>query len=336
MRIQSSKVLEPADARHSAHIPQVTALSEAYQALQTGVVDGTENPPSNLYTQRMHEVQKHRLLSNHGYLGYAVIVNKSFWDKLPSDIRQGLEKAMAEATAYANTHLRAGKRAGDRSRSKSPAGPRSMTLTPQEQAAWHTALEPVTHEMASRVGKDLIDDVPEGNQGQHQLAASLGYASHSRSAGRDTDRNFSWRLHTLSIFVAVRPSLRVSASRLLILVCRRSTSSWAQELCIYHVRVDVQSSAPPMECVPVSTSVLTWRSARVDARSCHRHRSVRLAVRRPVHRRDRQLRRSLRLDIWARHRPGIHHDLELAGMGRLPRHPGPAAVLMCFRFLQVA
>ena len=31
-------------------------------------------------------------------------------------------------------------------------------LTPQEQAVWHTALEPVTHEMASRVGKDLIDE----------------------------------------------------------------------------------------------------------------------------------------------------------------------------------
>ena len=103
------------------------AFSDVYQALQTGVVDGTENPPSNMYTQKMHEVQKYRLLSNHGYLGYAVIVNKSFWDKLPSDIRRGLEKAMAEATVYVNTDLRAGERAGDRSRSKSPAGPRSMS-----------------------------------------------------------------------------------------------------------------------------------------------------------------------------------------------------------------
>ena len=101
MRIQSSKVLE-AQIRALGAIPQVMAFSDVYQALQTGVVDGTENPPSNMYTQKMHEVQKHATLSNHGYLGYAVIVNKSFWDKLPSDIRQGLEKAMAEATAYAN------------------------------------------------------------------------------------------------------------------------------------------------------------------------------------------------------------------------------------------
>jgi hypothetical protein len=73
MRIQSSKVLE-AQMRALGAIPQVMAFSEVYQALQTGVVDGTENPPSNMYTQKMHEVQKHATVSNHGYLGYAVIV----------------------------------------------------------------------------------------------------------------------------------------------------------------------------------------------------------------------------------------------------------------------
>ena len=68
-----------------ARSPQVLAFSEVRQALQTGVVDGTENPPSNIYTQNMHEVQKHITVSNHGYLGYAVIVNKKFWDGLPAD-----------------------------------------------------------------------------------------------------------------------------------------------------------------------------------------------------------------------------------------------------------
>src|SRR5215213_8416833 len=101
MRIQASKVLD-AQMRALGANPQVLAFSEVYQALQTGVVDGTENPPSNMYTQKMHEVQKHVTVSNHGYLGYAVIVNKKFWDGLPADIRQGLEKAMSEATAYAN------------------------------------------------------------------------------------------------------------------------------------------------------------------------------------------------------------------------------------------
>ncbi|HMV01453.1 MAG TPA: TRAP transporter substrate-binding protein, partial [Rhodocyclaceae bacterium] len=101
MRIQSSKVLEE-EMRTLGALPQVMAFSEVYQALQTGVVDGTENPISNLYTQKMHEVQKFLTLTDHGYLGYAVIVNKKFWDGLPADVRGQLETAMKEATVYAN------------------------------------------------------------------------------------------------------------------------------------------------------------------------------------------------------------------------------------------
>src|ERR1700674_1606394 len=101
MRIQSSKVLE-AQMRALGAIPQVMAFSEVYQALATGVVDGTENPPSNEYTQKMHEVQKYTMLSEHGYVGYAVIANKKFWDSLPADVLANLEKAMAEATKFSN------------------------------------------------------------------------------------------------------------------------------------------------------------------------------------------------------------------------------------------
>ena len=102
MRIQSSKVLD-SQMRSVGAIPQVLAFSEVYQALQTGVVDGTENPPSNLYTQKMHEVQKYVTLTNHGYLGYAVLVNKKFWMGLPADIRTILDGAMKDATAFANS-----------------------------------------------------------------------------------------------------------------------------------------------------------------------------------------------------------------------------------------
>ena len=83
-------------------LPQVMAFSEVYQALQTGVVDGTENPHSNLYTQKMHEVQKFVTVSDHGYLGYAVITNKKFWDGLPADVRAASSRRMKEATDYAN------------------------------------------------------------------------------------------------------------------------------------------------------------------------------------------------------------------------------------------
>jgi C4-dicarboxylate-binding protein DctP len=86
-RIQSSKVLE-AQFRLLGATPQVMAFSEVYQALQTGVVDGQENTPANMYTQKMDEVQKFTTLTNHGYIGYVVVVNKKFWEGLPADIRE--------------------------------------------------------------------------------------------------------------------------------------------------------------------------------------------------------------------------------------------------------
>ena len=109
IRIQSSAVLS-SQMKALGALPQSMAFSEVYQAMQTGVVDGGENTPSNVYTQKMHEVQKHATLTNHGYIGYAVITNKKFWDGLPADIRTGLEAAMAEATKYANQIAQAGER----------------------------------------------------------------------------------------------------------------------------------------------------------------------------------------------------------------------------------
>ena len=100
-RIQSSRVLQ-AQFKALSSLPQVMAFSEVYQALQTGVVDGQENTWSNIYTQKMHEVQKYITETNHGYIGYVVIVNKKFWDDLPADIREQLTKAMKEATDFGN------------------------------------------------------------------------------------------------------------------------------------------------------------------------------------------------------------------------------------------
>jgi C4-dicarboxylate-binding protein DctP len=157
LRIQSSKVLD-AQMRALGAIPQVMAFSEVYQALQTGVVDGTENPPSNFYTQKMHEVQKYLTLSDHGYLGYAVIANKKFWDGLPADIRTTLEGAMKDATKYANDIA---KQENDKALAAVKASGKTeiITLTPEQKAAWKKALVVVHRENESRVGRDLIQEI---------------------------------------------------------------------------------------------------------------------------------------------------------------------------------
>jgi len=157
MRIQSSKVLE-SQMRALGAIPQTMAFSEVYQALQTGVVDGTENPPSNMFTQKMHEVQKHAIVSDHGYIGYAVIVNKKFWDGLPADVRKELEAAMKQASLFANAIA---KQDNEQALDKIKASGKTAVYvpTPQERAAWKKALIGVHKDMESRIGKDTIQSV---------------------------------------------------------------------------------------------------------------------------------------------------------------------------------
>jgi C4-dicarboxylate-binding protein DctP len=155
-RIQSSKVLE-AQFRALGSIPQVMAFGEVYQALQTGVVDGQENTWSNIYTQKMNEVQKYATVTNHGYIGYVVVVNKKFWDGLPADIRGQLDKAMKEATEFGN-----GQSAKENDQAlediKKSGKTEIITLTPDQDMAMRKAMEPVYKDVATRVGQPLIDE----------------------------------------------------------------------------------------------------------------------------------------------------------------------------------
>jgi C4-dicarboxylate-binding protein DctP len=162
-RIQSSKVLE-AQFRALGSIPQSMAFSEVYLALQTGVVDGQENTWSNIYTQKMHEVQKYITVTNHGYIGYVVVANKKFWDGLPTDIRGQLEKALQEATVYGNNI--AEKENNDAMEEIKKSGKNTIIIpTAAESDAMRKAMEPIYADMAKRVGKATIDEFVKETSG---------------------------------------------------------------------------------------------------------------------------------------------------------------------------
>ncbi len=155
-RIQSSKVLE-AQFRALGATPQVMGFDAVYQALQTGVVDGQENTTSNIYTQKMHEVQKYMTMTDNGYIGYVVVVNKKFWDGLPADIRGQLEKAMADATVYGNNTSKTENEEALEAIKK--AGTTQIVIpTAAENEAMRKAMLPVYSEMATRLGKGIIEE----------------------------------------------------------------------------------------------------------------------------------------------------------------------------------
>jgi C4-dicarboxylate-binding protein DctP len=157
MRIQGSKVLDAA-IRQLGALPQIMAFSELYQALQTGVVDGEDNVPSNILTQKFYEVQKYLTVSYHGRLTYSLIVNKKFWEGLPEDVRTPLARAVQESTDFFNDT--AAKDNADALEKIKASGKLEVHyLTDAERKAWIAKLMPVHTEMQSRFGKDFIEKI---------------------------------------------------------------------------------------------------------------------------------------------------------------------------------
>jgi C4-dicarboxylate-binding protein DctP len=155
IRISGSKIADRY-FRDVGSIPQIMAFSEVYQALQTGVVDGCENTPSNYLTQKFYEVQKDITVSYHAHLQYAVIVNAKFWNGLPPDIRKQLDKAMDEATDYTNSI--AVKENEDALAEIKKTGKTTLHyLTDADRKAWQEAMQPTYKWAKGRVGQEVLD-----------------------------------------------------------------------------------------------------------------------------------------------------------------------------------
>ena len=157
MRIQGGKVLD-AVTRELGAIPQIIAFGELYQALQTGVVDGEDNVPTNILTQKLYDVQRYMTISHHGRLTYALITNKTFWNSLPEDVRAQLDRAVKETNIFFNDT--AAKDNADAIEKIKASGKTEIhILTEAEKKAWIAKLMPVHAEMQSRFGKDFIERI---------------------------------------------------------------------------------------------------------------------------------------------------------------------------------
>ncbi|WP_353570081.1 TRAP transporter substrate-binding protein [Candidatus Albibeggiatoa sp. nov. BB20] len=161
-RIQQSDVLQVQFEQVEAS-PQKLAFAEVYNALQTGVVDGAENPWANIYSKKFHEVQKYFSESNHGYLGYMLVTSDSFWNGLPEDIRAELETIIAEVTTEVNAE--ASKLSMDYRQKVIDSGRTEvLALTEEELTKWREAMKPVWAKFEDEIGKDVVDAALSSNQ----------------------------------------------------------------------------------------------------------------------------------------------------------------------------
>lgn len=161
-RVQASAVLDEQFKAVRAN-PRKMSFAEVYQGLQTGVVNGAENPYSNIYSQKMHEVQKYITESNHGLLDYMVITNTKFWNGLPEDVRGELETIMEEVTAEVN---RQADDLNQQARQAIAASGKTeiIELTPEQRAQWREAMKPVWKKFENEIGAELIEAAQAANR----------------------------------------------------------------------------------------------------------------------------------------------------------------------------
>ncbi|HSX70057.1 MAG TPA: C4-dicarboxylate TRAP substrate-binding protein DctP, partial [Pseudomonas sp.] len=163
-RVQASAVLEEQFKAVRAN-PRKMSFAEVYQGLQTGVVNGAENPYSNIYSQKMHEVQKHITESDHGLLDYMLITNTKFWNGLPEDVRTELGKIVVEVTAEVNKQAD-DLNQGDKQRILDAKTTEIITLTPEQRGEWREAMKPVWKKFEGEIGAELIKAAEAANQAQ--------------------------------------------------------------------------------------------------------------------------------------------------------------------------
>ena len=163
MRIQASRVIA-AQMRALGARPVTLAFSETRRALAAGVVDGTENPVSNFWTQGMHEVQTDLSLTQHAYLGYAFVANQRFWESMSAPDRTLVSEALREALHFGN---QIADTQNDKALSalREAGGTRIDVPAPAQIALMRKAVEPVHTGLARRIGTAWLDDARKAIDG---------------------------------------------------------------------------------------------------------------------------------------------------------------------------
>jgi tripartite ATP-independent transporter DctP family solute receptor len=158
-RIMPSQVLHDQFTELKA-LPQPYSFNEVFQLLENNEIDGQENTASNITSKNLHSMQDYMTVSNHGYLGYLVLINIQFWEQLPDDIKKTLEETLAEVTEWEM----------DKAKELHKQELQSLeqcqcisihVLTEEERQQWEDALQPVYQKFSDRFGANYIDQLPK-------------------------------------------------------------------------------------------------------------------------------------------------------------------------------
>mgnify|MGYP000439001036 CR=1 FL=1 len=160
-RIMSSDVLQ-AQFEEVDAVPLKKPFSEVFTLLQTKAIDGQENTWSNIYSKKFFEVQPFITDSNHGLVDYMVVTSVAFWQQLDDQLRQEIQRAMAEAIEYGN-QVALEKSVNDRQAVIASKRSKVVAITEAERQQWIDSMQPVWKKFEGQIGASLIEAAVQAN-----------------------------------------------------------------------------------------------------------------------------------------------------------------------------
>jgi tripartite ATP-independent transporter DctP family solute receptor len=137
--------------------PVPMPYTELYTALETGAVDGQENPLSNILSSKFFEVQDHLTLTQHVYNPQIVVISKKFWDQLNADEQKLIEDAAKQARDYQREVSR--KQAEQALAEVKNEGMQVTELPPEEIAKLREMMQPVIEKHSKEVDPALMEQL---------------------------------------------------------------------------------------------------------------------------------------------------------------------------------
>jgi TRAP-type transport system periplasmic protein len=137
--------------------PVPLPFPELYTALETGTVDGQENPFASIETSKFYEVQKYAATTGHVYNPLVAIFSKKVWDRLSEDERRIVQEAATEAGLY---ERKVSREANEKSmQTLRGEGMQITELSSEEIDRMRQKVKPVTDKYTQSIGPDLVAEV---------------------------------------------------------------------------------------------------------------------------------------------------------------------------------
>jgi TRAP-type C4-dicarboxylate transport system substrate-binding protein len=138
--------------------PVVVSFNHVYQSLEKQEFDGQENTISNIYSKGFYQFQPYITVSNHGYLGYVVLMNEKFWESLPKDIQKQIVAALEETTLW---NLKQSKQQNEQQlmEMKNNSNIQIYELTDKERKEWKEQFAPLYKEFEKKFGSKLLQQI---------------------------------------------------------------------------------------------------------------------------------------------------------------------------------